>query len=444
MTSTPNVRAALDRLTALHPKKIDLSLGRVERLLAALGDPHRAMPPVIHVAGTNGKGSTVAILRAMAEAAGLKVHAFTSPHLVRFAERIRLAGRIIEDEALVTLLQRVEDANAGEPITFFESTTAAAFLAMAETPAELALIVVGMGGRYDATNIFPAPACAVITPVGMDHEQFLGSDLATIAREKAGIIKSGQPLVVAPQEPPARAMIASEAQTVGADPVLMWGTDFDARLDAGRLFVETQDEAFDLPAPRLMGPHQVINAGVAVMAARASGLIPREGLNGLANAAWPGRLQSLTEGEAFRQAVDGGAGEVWLAGAHNPQAAAALARALADLDDRNPRPLVLIMGMQPNKDAATIFAAYAGLAREVITVPLQHAAGAPADILAETARTSGVAARPAASLRDALRDVRVCVNEDEPAPRVAVTGSLYLVGEALGLDEGLAREHTAG
>jgi dihydrofolate synthase / folylpolyglutamate synthase len=286
--------AVVQRLRANHPTLIDLTTGRVERLLAALGDPHRKLPPVIHVAGTNGKGSTVAYLRAIAEAAGLRVHALTSPHLVRFAERIRLAGRLISDEQLMALTERVEAANAGEPISFFEITTVLALLAFAETPADLCVVEVGLGGRFDATNVFEAPAVSVITPVDYDHLEMLGPGLPKIAWEKAGIIKRGRPVVVARQADEALEMIEREADDRMA-PMLLAGRDFDAWEERGRLLVQMPERLLDLPPPGLFGGYQYENAGVAVAAA----LMFDHGLSdevlgrGVASAVWPARMRPL-------------------------------------------------------------------------------------------------------------------------------------------------------
>ncbi|MGC1304276.1 MAG: folylpolyglutamate synthase/dihydrofolate synthase family protein, partial [Caulobacteraceae bacterium] len=301
--------AALERLRTLHPQLIDLSLGRVNRLLAVLGNPERRLPPVVHVAGTNGKGSTVAYLRAIGEAAGLKVHAFTSPHLVRFAERIRLAGTLISDAHLAEVLERVEAANAGQPITFFEITAVAALQAFAETPADLCVVEVGLGGRYDASNVFERPAVTVITPVDYDHREFLGDTLAKIAGEKAGILKRGAPAVVARQLDEALAVIEAEAERAGA-PLILAGRDFDAWAQAGRLAFQDDTGLLDLPPPALFGAHQFDNAGLAVAAARAlqDPRIDGEAVaRGIASATWPARMQRLTAGPLAGMAAAHGA-----------------------------------------------------------------------------------------------------------------------------------------
>ena len=423
--------AALERLKGLHPKKIDLSLGRIERLLDALGRPQHRLPPVIHVAGTNGKGSTVAFIRAIAEAAGLKVHVYTSPHLVRFVERIRLAGVLMEEAHLADILARVEAANAGEPITFFEITAAAAFLAFAETPADLLVLEVGLGGRYDATNVIPPPAVSVIAPVDYDHAEFLGTDLAGIAREKAGVLKSGRPGVIARQRPEALAAIEAEAQTVGAL-LHICGRDFDAWPERGRLIVQDGDRLFDLPPPSLPGPHQYENAGLAVAAILALNDPPIDEAAisaGVAGAIWPGRMQRLTGGPLGAAAEAAGA-DIWLDGGHNPHAARALADALAALQARDGRPVVLIAGLLGNKDAAGFFDAFKALGPRVLTVGFEAEAAAAPEALAATASTAGLRADACANVTTA---VTKALAESGPAPHICIAGSLYLVGEVLAL-----------
>ncbi|NEX92984.1 folylpolyglutamate synthase/dihydrofolate synthase family protein, partial [Caulobacter sp. 17J65-9] len=324
--------AALERLKALHPKKIDLSLGRMQRLCSALGDPERKLPPVVHVAGTNGKGSTVAFIRAIAEAAGLKVHVYTSPHLVRFAERIRVAGRLIGDDELAGVLDRVEQANAGEPITFFEVTTAAAFVAFADTPADLCILEVGLGGKLDATNVIGAPAVSVIAPVDLDHREFLGGTIEEVAAEKAGILKRGGAAVIGRQSEAAFAVIEAQAERIGA-PLTVLGRDFDAYPERGGLVFQGADRLLDLPTPSLPGAHQIDNAGAAVAAAV---LLNHPRIDeaaiarGLTAAVWPARFQKLTAGPLAERAQAAGA-ELYLDGGHNPHAARAVADALAAL-----------------------------------------------------------------------------------------------------------------
>ena len=410
------------RLLARHPQKIDLSLTRMRALCAALGDPQRRLGPVVHVAGTNGKGSTVAFLRAMAEAAGLRVHVYASPHLVRFNERIRIAGSLISDAALTEALDRVEAA--GVEATVFEATTAAAFVAMADVEADLTLLEVGLGGRLDATNVVDRPLLSVITPVALDHAEFLGTDLAAIAAEKAGILKPGVRAIVARQDEAAMAAIEAEAARVAA-PLTVMGVDFDAWAERAGLAWQDAERFLDLPAPALFGPHQVDNAGLAVAAAAELDLPAAAIAAGLAGARWPARLQRLTAGPYGESAVGAGA-ELWLDGGHNPHAAAALADALHQLNQRAPRRLALICGLMGNKDADGFFKALAPLGAPVRAVAFEGAAADPVAV-AGAARAAGLAAQPASSVQAALADALA-----EGAGRVVICGSLYLAGEVLG------------
>lgn len=414
------------RLMARHPQKIDLSLDRVRALLAAVGNPQDRLPPVVHVAGTNGKGSTVALLRAMAEAEGLSVHVYTSPHLVRFNERIRLAGRLIEDRALADILDRLEAVDGDIAATVFEMTTAAAFVAMAETPADLALVEVGLGGVLDATNVITTPRLSVITPVDLDHAEFLGTELDGIAREKAGILKAGCPAVIARQPDTALAEIEAMAERVGASPQVM-GRDFDAWAERGGLTFQGEARLLDLPAPGLSGPHQIANAGLAVASALELGFSDAAIAGGLKSARWPARMQSLKAGPYAAQARRVGA-ELWLDGGHNPHAARAVADAVMQLDLRSPRPLALIVGMLANKDAAGFFEAFRLTEAPVFTVAFDGACHDPAT-LARAAQKAGLRAQTAsgvgAALDAALR---------EGAGRVLICGSLYLAGEVLAAD----------
>lgn len=421
--------AALERLKTLHPKKIDLSLERIARVLDALGRPQDRLPPVIHVAGTNGKGSTVAFLRAIAEAAGLRAHVYTSPHLVRFVERIRVAGELISDASLAEVLARVERANAGQGITFFEITAAAALLAFAETPADICILEVGLGGRYDATNVIPDCRVAAIAPVDYDHAEFLGTDLARIAWEKAGIIKPGRPAVSARQAEAALASIEQEAERLNA-PLQLMGRDFDAFPQGGRMVFQGSDRLYDLPPPSLYGAHQVENAGLAVAAALAfGGPMADEGAisTGVSNAVWPARMQRLTRGPYGEKAAARGA-DLWLDGTHNPHGARALAQALEALVARDGRPLVLVMGILGNKDAAGMFAALAGLKPRVFTVPSPSEAGAAPEALTAAARAAGLQADACDSVMAGFDAALALAG---PAPHVVICGSLYLAGEVL-------------
>ena len=423
--------AALARLQALHPKLIDLSLDRMLRLCAALDNPQDRLPPVIHVAGTNGKGSTVAYLRAMAEAAGLRVHVFTSPHLVRFAERIRLAGTLITDAHLAEVLARVEAANAGLPITFFEITTAAALVAFAEVPADLCVIEVGLGGVLDATNVV-TPRVSVIAPIDIDHREFLGDTIEQIAVEKAGIIKPDAPVVSARQRPEAEDIIDMAAALAGVEPTLM-GRDFDAWNERGRLLVQMPDRLLDLPAPSLPGDHQFANAGLAVAAllTLADPRVDEAAIGaGIAGADWPARFQRLTAGPLAEQAKAAGA-DLWLDGGHNPHAGQAVARALGDLAARDGRPVALIAGLLANKDATGFFTPFAPLKAQVFTVTFEGHAAAPAAQTAAAAELAGLRAHACDSVQDALTKVLAL----SPTPHVLICGSLYLAGEVLAMSE---------
>lgn len=428
------VEAALATLAALHPKKIDLGLERIESVLKTLGNPQYRLPPVVHVAGTNGKGSTTALLRAMAEAEGLKCHVYTSPHLVHFNERIVLASEIISEEKLVDVLARVREANAGAPLSFFEATTAAAFLAFSETQADLCLLEVGLGGRYDATNVIDAPALTAITPIDYDHAEFLGRDLAGIAREKAGIMKWHAPAVIAPQSDLVNAVLDAEASKLNVKPIF-WGQDYRAYRQHGRLVFESDDTVLDLPLPSLVGDHQIMNAGVAVAMARILLISELAIEKGLQTATWPARMQSLTTGPYAKLAHAAGA-ELWLDGGHNPHAGRAVASAIASLEATKPRPLILIMGMLANKDVGGYLDAFTGLASAVIGVSIDgHAALAP-ETLMELAKSRDMIGHAADSIQDAL-EVAIALGEDlskeEPAvaPRILICGSLYLSGQVL-------------
>ena len=409
----PQSDRTLERLLELHPKLVDLSLGRIERLLAALGNPERKLPPVVHVTGTNGKGSTLAFLRAILEAAGYRVHVYTSPHLVRFHERIRLASGIIDEVHLNEVLERCEAANAGEPITFFEITTAAAFVAFAEEPADVVLLENGLGGRLDATNVIGKPLLTGITTVSMDHQQFLGDTLPLIAAEKAGIIKAGVPCVLGPQADAALAVLRAKAKDVDA-PLIELGTDWTV-------------EALDLPTPNLPGIHQRTNAAMAVvMAKQLPGFeIDADALRaGVQRAEWPARLQRLTRGPA----VDAlpAAWELWLDGGHNPDAGQAIATHAAGT--WTDRPLYLIAGMIDTKDRTGFFRPLAAQAASTLTatIPGEKAAVPAADLAAQAA-----AAGHQTAIADSVLEA-VQMHAARPGPaRILVCGSLYLAGQVL-------------
>ncbi|WP_328702871.1 bifunctional folylpolyglutamate synthase/dihydrofolate synthase [Arenibaculum pallidiluteum] len=413
----------LERLKRLHPRVIDLSLGRVERLMARLGDPQRRLPPVVHVAGTNGKGSTIAFLRAMLEAAGRRVHVYTSPHLVRFHERIRLAGRPIEDDHLADLLEEVERTNAGDPVTFFESTTAAALLAFAREPADALLLEVGLGGRLDATNLVARPAVTVITPVSMDHMDYLGDTLAAIAGEKAGILKTGVPAVIGPQEAAAEAVIRARAEALST-PLDLHGRDWHVAPEAAGFTLQAGGTAAWYPSPVLPGPHQAVNAATAIRClAAASGLaVPPKAIEeGLRQAVWPGRLQRLSEGRLAEAAAGQ---DLWLDAAHNPGGARALAAVLAGWGDR---PLHLVFGMLSDRDPAEFLRLLESRFSSATAVPIPGEPRAlPPEACAAAAATVGIAMDTAADLSAALEGAA-----GRERGRVLVTGSLALVAEAL-------------
>lgn len=425
--------ATLARLLALHPKLIDLSLDRMWRILENLDHPERKLPPVIHVAGTNGKGSTIAFMRAMLEAAGKTVHVYTSPHLVRFNERFRLGapggGNLVSDPELADILAECERRNSGRPITVFEITTAAGLLLFSRHPADLLLLEVGLGGRLDATNVVDRPLASVITPVSLDHAEYLGNTLAAVAAEKAGIVKRNVPLVVAPQPKAALDAIEETAARARA-PLKLAGEHWVASEERGRLVYQDDDGLLDLPAPRLAGRHQFLNAGTAIAALRAADirLAPAAYEGGLVKADWPARMQRLPQGKLTALAPAGG--EIWLDGGHNPDAGRAIAAAFADLEERVPRSLVVIAGMLESKDCAGFLRYFAGLAAQLFAVAIPHQEKSlPADAVAAAAKQIGLPAQACDSLSAALAAVgRLRL---EPPPRILITGSLYLAGEVL-------------
>ncbi len=428
--------ALLARLFTLHRKTIELSLGRIERLLAALGSPEKRLPPVIHVAGTNGKGSTIAFMRAILEAAGKRVHVYTSPHLVRFHERIRLGaeggGRLVGDAALFAVLTACEKANEGQPVTFFEVTTAAAFKLFSEHPADYLLLEVGLGGRFDATNVIAHPQATVIAPVSIDHPEFLGATVEKIAYEKAGILKPGAPAIVSNQHDAALAVITREARRVGA-PLIVAGQSYDGWQEHGRLVFEDERGLLDLPLPRLVGRHQHQNAAAAIATLRAiaPGLPPAAFEEGVARAEWPGRLQNLASGRVAALAPAGS--EIWLDGGHNEDAGRALAQAMAEFEDMTRRPLVIVCGSLASKDTGGFLSAFQGLAQEVLAVPVNaDQYGKPAEAVAAAANANGLRAAACESVKSALSFLSA---RDWPSPpRILIAGSLYLAGEVLALN----------
>jgi len=420
------------RLLALHPKRIDLSLGRIQRMLAALGHPERRLPPVIHVAGTNGKGSTVAFARAILEAAGKRAHVYTSPNLVRLNERFRIArtggGKFVEDDELADVLSECEARNGDAPITVFEIETAAAFLLFTRHPADFLLLEVGLGGRLDATNVMDKPLASVITRVSLDHRDFLGDTIESIAAEKAGILKPGVPAVIASQTRQALAVIERQAARVKA-PLSIAGESWTATEERGRLVYQDDDGLLDLPAPRLYGRHQFENAGTAIATLRVGGLKlpPAAFEQGMLRVDWPARMQRLSQGRLAPLLP--AESELWLDGGHNADGGRAIAAALADLEERVSRPLILIVGMLSTKDAEGFLRNFTGLARRVITVPIHQDKALPPAALADIARGIGIPALARDDVESAL--VTIGKLELAPAPRVLITGSLYLAGEVL-------------
>ncbi len=425
--------AILMRLLELHPKIIDLSLERMWRILERLGNPQKKLPPVIHIAGTNGKGSTLAITRAIMEAAGLKVHCYTSPHLVKFHERIRVAGELISEHDLSALLEECEVANGSEQITFFEITTAAAFLAFSRTPADYLILEVGLGGRLDATNVIDHPAVSVITSIGLDHQQYLGDTIEEIAREKAGILKRGVVGILGAQSAEVRDEIERVAENVGA-PLKIANQDWQSYTQHGRLVFQDENGLLDLPLPALQGPHQIDNAGNAIAAIRAlkDSRINDSAIEaGLLNVTWPARMQRLSNGH-LNELLPLNA-ELWLDGGHNGPAGVVLAQTLRELNAKSPRPLIMIWGMLNTKHPGAFIANFKSLAKHVITIAIPGEINTiAADELGLMAKQNGIASFSAPSLENALEQAAVL----HPAPRIVICGSLYLAGHALAAQSG--------
>ncbi|WP_439538260.1 bifunctional folylpolyglutamate synthase/dihydrofolate synthase [Sphingomonas sp.] len=423
-SSSPAVQRQLDRLWALGPGADVLGLSRITALLDRIGNPHRNLPPVLHVAGTNGKGSTCAFLRAAVEAAGLTAHVYSSPHLVRFNERIRLAGQLIDDATLATLLEQVLDAGGDIGASFFEVTTAAAFLAFARTPADACIIEVGLGGRLDATNVIPAPAACAIAQLGIDHQAFLGDTPEAIAGEKAGIAKPGVPLVTMAYGDSVTARIAEVAAAANA-PVHALGTAWDFTVTPDRLLYRDAQGEVATPLPTLAGPHQPTNLALAIATLRhqTTLTIPDSAFAAAATAArWPARMQRLTPGPLHALLPEGS--ELWLDGGHNEAAAQSVSATLAQV--ANGRPAHLILGMLSNKDATGLLAPFTPLAASFTAVPVPgHAHHDPAD-LAATARALGI---PSSATAPDVPTALAGIHAD--APLVLILGSLYLAGQVL-------------
>jgi dihydrofolate synthase/folylpolyglutamate synthase len=424
----------LARLSALHPKAIDLTLERVHRLLQRLGHPERRLPPVIHVAGTNGKGSTIAYLRAILEAAGQRVHVLTSPYLVRINESFRLGkaggGVLVDDIELCAALEYCERVNDGAPITIFEIQTAAAFCLFTRHPAEVVLLETGLGGRLDATNVIEAPLASVITPIGMDHTEFLGDTLIKIAGEKAAIIKRNVPVVSAEQSPEATAVIEQQARRMHA-PLHAAGQEWHINIERGRLVYQDERGLMDLAAPKLFGRHQFDNAGLAIATLRALEAFRIDAAAfeaGIIGAEWPARMQRLASGTLIDLAPRGC--EIWLDGGHNADGGRVVAAALGDLEERVSRPLVVIAGMMANKDARGFLANFAGLTRHIIAVQIPDREGVMTpDTLADAARRLSMRVETCSGVEAALRSLTRLAYE--VPPRILITGSLYLAGHVL-------------
>ncbi len=426
----------IERLMALHPKGFDLSLDRISRLLERLGNPQDRLPPVVHIAGTNGKGSTAAFSRALLEAAGYRTHVHTSPHLVNWHERYRLGaeggGKFVADAVLADAIERAAEANRGETITVFEILTAVTFLLFSEHPADAAVIEVGLGGRFDATNVIKKPAVSVIMPVSLDHEAYLGDRVELIAAEKAGIIKRGCPVIIGAQESEtAREVLVSTAERLDC-PLAVYGQDFLATQEHGRMIYQDQSGLMDLSPPRLPGRHQYANAAAAIAAVKAAGFRLDESAadRAMTTVSWPGRMQRLPQGKLVDMAPAGA--EIWLDGGHNPGAGMVVAEALTEQEEKFPRPLFLICGMINTKDQTGYFRAFKGIARHVYTVPVSFSdASVPNSELAIRAAEAGLSSEPVSSVANALMLLRDTWDASEPAPRILISGSLYLAGAVL-------------
>jgi dihydrofolate synthase/folylpolyglutamate synthase len=427
----------IERLMTLHPKGFDMSLDRVLRVLDVLGNPHLKLPKVIHVAGTNGKGSVTAFCRALLEAGGHAVHVHTSPHLVNWHERYRIGvkggpGQLVDDAVFADALRRVGEANGGQHITVFEILTAVGFLIFSEIPADAVILEVGMGGRFDSTNVVPNPAVSVIMPISLDHQAYLGDRVELIAAEKAGIMKKNCPVVIGQQEYDAALdVLVSTADRLSC-PVTVYGQDYSAHEEFGRLIYQDEFGLADLPLPRLLGRHQFSNAAAAIRAVKAAGFVVTEAMmeKAMNTVEWAGRLQRLTEGELVQHAPAGS--EIWLDGGHNPGAGEAIAEAMAGLEERRARSLYLITGMINTKDPVGYFRAFADIAEYVFTVPIRDSdAMIDPVILAHSAFDAGLVAEPSLSVADALKEIAERQVPEDPPPRILIGGSLYLAGTVL-------------
>ncbi|KQO73984.1 folylpolyglutamate synthase/dihydrofolate synthase family protein [Rhizobium sp. Leaf262] len=430
----------IEQLLGLHPKGFDLSLDRITRLLEKLGNPQKRLPPVIHVAGTNGKGSVTAFSRALLEAAGLGVHVHTSPHLVNWYERYRLGirgekGRYVEDAVLANALERVAAANDGQMITVFEILTAVTFVLFAEHPADAAIIEVGLGGRFDATNVIADPAVSIIMPISLDHQAYLGDSVELIAAEKAGIMKAGAPVVIGHQEFDAALDVLVHTAERLKCPTAVYGQDYSAHEEFGRMVYQDEFSLVDTALPRLPGRHQLANAAAAIRAVKAAGFEVTDRMieKAMASVEWPGRLQRITTGKIVELAPPGS--EIWIDGGHNPGAGEVIAEAMAGFEEKQARPLFLIAGMINTKDQVGYFKAFADIAQYVFTVPI-HGTDAAIDpvVLAHAVFDAGLVAAPTSSIEEALEELTKRLAPGKPAPRILIGGSLYLAGNALALN----------
>ncbi|MBL0374175.1 bifunctional folylpolyglutamate synthase/dihydrofolate synthase [Rhizobium sp. KVB221] len=439
MSDLPESRAEreIDRLLGLYPRGFDLSLDRIARLLEDLGRPQDRLPPVIHVAGTNGKGSATAFSRALLESAGLSAHVHTSPHLVRWHERYRIGvaggtGRLVSDEALLDAVLRVEKANAEQNITVFELLTAVIFLLFSENPADAAIIEVGLGGMYDATNVFANPAASLIMPVALDHQSWLGNTIEEIAAAKAGIIKPGRPVVIGRQDEPAALEVLVDTAERLKSPLSIYGQDYMAYEEGGRLVYQDEDGLMDLPLPALPGRHQFANAAAAIRAVKSAGFSMTEEIvaRAMKSVSWPARLQRLRTGKLVPLAPEGS--EIWLDGGHNPHGGRAVAESMVAFEERDPRPLYLVTGMINTKDPKGYFEAFEGIAREVLTVGIRNSdAGLDPVALASDAADAGLVAEPVTSTEEALRRIASFHRPGDRPPRILIGGSLYFAGTVL-------------
>jgi dihydrofolate synthase / folylpolyglutamate synthase len=439
LTAYKTATQEIEHLLTLHPKGFDLSLTRITQLLERLNNPHQNLPPTIHIAGTNGKGSASAFCRALLESANHSVHVHTSPHLVRWHERYRLGqklgqktgGKLVEDAVFADALRRVAHANAGQPITVFEILTAVGFILFSEHTADACILEVGLGGRFDATNVIEKPTVSLIMPISLDHEAYLGDRVELIAAEKAGIIKRGCRVVIGHQSAQAAREVLIQTATRLRCPTFIYGQDFHAREEYGRMIYEDEDGLLDLPLPNLFGRHQLANAAAAIRAVKEAGFsqTPHTVERAMLNVAWPARMQRLTHGKLVEFAPHNA--EIWLDGGHNPGAGAVIAEALAQREEQDPRPLFLITGMINTKDAVGYFLNFQDMASHVFTTPVPSTdAGVAPHNLAQMACQAGLSSEPTASVAAALQNISKSWDASQKA-RILISGSLYLAGHVL-------------